>query len=440
MRKPLPENVPVVGRLSSIRPPWQADLWNGLGGSPKERQYEEYTKMLRVDYQARQAVNFSTNLILNLIDEYQHPDPRITEFVRAAFARLRGSWTATLRWLLRARIYGFSVAEKIWEPARLAGRPAWIYRGFAQLAPESLQNRGLVFNRDSGELEEVVQWRQFGSEGIRIPAAKVAYWAHEDPGDGYGTALGECMLPLYRAKQSSMEAWQVAAKYRGMPQIYVVVPDGRIQDAATKEEISNVEAEAKVWEATKSAGVIVRPGVPGEWGDKGLPRVQQLQGESFGDEFLAHIRWIDGAYLMALGVPALVQMEGQFGTRAQSAVHSDAAKFGALPIAQEFAETCLIEQLVRPLLDVNFGEQEDYGTFPCSIPIDEEFVANILTALNTAGFLGLMVDERIYRHWQAQLPQYLPEIEEGDYEPEEKPQPLSPGAEAPPEGVESGRE
>jgi hypothetical protein len=86
-----------------------------------------------------------------------------------------------------------------------------------------------------------------------------------------------------------------------------------------------------------------------------------------------------------------------------------------LPVAEEFAETCLIEQVVKPLLDVNFGEQEDYGSFPAALPLDEEFVASILTSLNTAGFLGLMVDRRIYQHWQEKLPQYLPEIDEGEY-------------------------
>jgi hypothetical protein len=211
-----------------------------------------------------------------------------------------------------------------------------------------------------------------------------------------------------------------------MPQIVVVVADGKYQDPVSKREISTTELMGNIWAEVKSAGVVVLCAPTGEFTDKDLPRVQQLQGEAFGDEFSAHIRWVDGAYLTAVGVPALVQLEGQFGTRAQSAVHSDAAKFGALPVAEEFAETCLIEQIVKPLLDVNYGEQEDYGSFPASIPVDEEFVANILTALNTAGFLGMMVDERVYRHWQERLPQYLPEIDDNAYEQEQPAQPTLP--------------
>ncbi len=404
-------------QLSTLVPPWRSNLFT----EAPHGELAEYTEMLERDYAAREALAFASNIIINLIGEYEHEDQRLEAFVRQALEQMRGTWAATLRRLLKAQVYGFAVVEKIWGEARIAGRASWVYDALIPIKPESLAVKGIVMERALGQPQEIVQWRQYGEgQAIHIPGAKVAHWSLDDMGDGYGTPLGRAMLPLYRAKKSTQEAWQVAATYRGYPQIYEVVPGGMITDAQNQEK-SYAAVAGETWGTVKSGGVIIRPSPPGDWGEKGLPRVEVLQGAAFGQEFSSHIDWVDKAYHLCVGIPALVVMESQYGTRAQSAVHTDAAKFGMLPLAEEFVESCLMRDLVRPLVEANFGEQEDYGTFSVALPLDEARFAEILSALNQAGVVQMNVPWRTYDHLQRQLPDYLPVVEEPDYY-EESPQ------------------
>ena len=149
---------------------------------------------------------------------------------------------------------------------------------------------------------------------------------------------------------------------------------------------------------------------------QGLPRVEVLRADGWDTEFTTYVDYVNRAYFLALGIPSLMVMESQFGTRAQSLVHSDVASIGALPVAEEFAESCLMRDIVQPLVDLNYGEQEDYGSFPVTQPTDEQFVSGILTSLAGSGVLGLMVDERVYTKIQSILPDYLPEIEPGQFD------------------------
>jgi len=406
-------------QLSTPVPPFRASMWQRLAGNGD---LPQYTEMLECDYAARQALSFASNLVINLIGEYEHEDEALQAWVRSALRNMRGDWSATLRFLLRARIFGFVVAEKVWGSASIEGRESWVYSNLAPVQPESLTVRGLVMDVDTGRPSEVVQWAQFGeANAIHIPGAKVIHWSLDDKGDGYGTPLGRAMLPLYNAKKSTASAWEVAAKYRGYPQIYEVVPGTRLQNA-DKVEVNYMDVAAESWKQVQSGGVILRPAPSGEWGDKGLPRVEVLQGAAFGDEFSAHIGWVDRAYDLALGIPALVQNESQFGTRAQSAVQTDAAKLSALPVAEEFSESCLMAEVVRPLIDVNYGPQQDYGRFPCELPFDEARFAEMLGALNTAGVLQMMVPWRTYEHLQKLVPDMLPAVEEQDYFAEQEQQ------------------
>lgn len=403
-------------QLSTLVPAWQSDL-RTTRTAGEVAEIAEFTEMLTLDYGARQAHNFARNVVVNLIGDYQHPDERIQEFVRGALRNMRATWQYALRWLLTAQVYGFAAMEKIWGEANVAGRRAWVYEALVPIKHESLAYRGIVMDTPLAQPRELVQWRQYGEgSAVHIPGAKVVHWSLDDTGDGYGTPLGRAMLPLYRAKRSTQEAWQVAAKYRGYPQIYEVLPTGQLRDEHGQ-EVSYMDMAAKTWEQVRSGGVVLRPALGGEWADQGLPRVEVLQGASFGDEFSRLVDWVDRAYQLCLGIPALVQLEAQHATRAQSVVHMDAAKFGMLPLAEEFVESCLMRDVVRPLIEVNFGPQDDYGTFPCTIPIDEQYVAQILTALSQAGFLGLMVDRRVYEHWRRVLPGYLPEIAEEEFAP-----------------------
>lgn len=419
----MPEQETVItgDRLSTLTPPSQPQR----GSWSRGREVADIVAMLEQDAIARQAATFLASVCIGLIGEYTHETERIQQFVRTALAGMRGDWSATLRWLMRAPVVGYAVSEKLWKQGRVEGRQAWIIDALLPVRPESVAFDGLHMDGSTGQLDEVVQWGQYGG-GIHIPGAKCVHWAYDDLGDGYGTPLGRAMLTLYKGKCEAWDHWGVGLQRMGQPYIYERIPNTRVKASNTAEEKPLVEQIAEDWGHAEGGSVILRP-VTIEWAEHGLPSAEVLATPGFDEAFQRYVKHVDAAYFLALGIPALSQMEAEYGTRAQSVVHMDAARFCALPLAMQFAEECLVRDLVVPLVDVNFGEQDDYGSFPATIPLNEEWLAGLLQSLASAGVLGMMLDFRVYERIQALLPEILPEVEEGDYYTEQAPsQPVQP--------------
>ncbi len=376
---------------------------------------EFWDQMLYQDPHLRQALNFCISQALSLVGEYEHEDERLQSFIRQALGGMRNSLWAVQHWLLHAPYMGFALSEKIWRQARIEGRAAWVYDALIPIEPISVATDGIQIEKALGQPEEIIQWGQYG-DGIHIPGAKVVHWAWEDRGDGYGQGHAQNLEGIFRLKQGVLESWGQGLRMRGQPPIYEVVPGIDITDPVTKKKTAYTEIIRQTWEKAKSGAVMIRPVPPGEeWRDGKLPRVEVLQGTGWTTEFENHVDYVNRSYFLGLGIPALLMMEAQHGTRAQSEVQSQAARLGALPIAEEFTETCLMRDLVRPLIEVNFGEQQDYGTFPCSVPLDSAFVAQLLQSLSAAGYTGLLVPKPVYDRAQLLLPDLLPVLDEQDY-------------------------
>jgi len=407
-------------QLSTLVPAYQTSIGKD---TDRLKQVKSYTEMLECDPQARQAVTFFSNLVLNLIGEYSNENDAIEEFVRKALGSMESTWRSAQRWLLRAPVIGYGVSEKVLAPLVSGGRNLWGYQSLIPITPESIALKGIKMERAMGQPEEIVQWAGTYNK-VTIPGSKVVHWAWDDKGDGYGTPIGKGMLPLYEGKKTAEKMWLTGLKRLGEPYFYEVLPDIKVTDEFGH-ETSLQEVVLEGWKKAAGGSVILRTANSDEvW--KGLPRIEVLKANGFDQEFINYVDYVNRAYFLALGIPSLMVMEAQFGTRAQSLVHSDVASIGALPIAEEFAESCLMRDIVRPLIELNYGEQADYGSFPVTQPTDEQFVAGILTSLAGSGVLGLMVDERVYTKIQDILPDYLPEIEPGQFDQAVPDVPLAP--------------
>lgn len=390
-------------QISRLRPEWQLD---SLVPRAQSEVIEKTENMLREDSVAAQALRFMSNIVINLIGEYEHPDERIEEFVRVALHKTAGSYHALLRWLLKAPLVGFSLAEKVWGEVVLDGKRYWTYAAFPRIPATSVANNGIIKSGTQDQPTEVVQWRNTGHE-IHIPGGKVIHWAFDDTGDGYGTPLGKALVPLWEAKKEVFEMCVIGIKRIGQKFVYERVP--AFYGERGTERKSYVDYVIENWREARAGGIIIRPVEP-NWGN--LPEAKILDAGGFEGEFLDFIDWVHRNYYMALGIPALVMMEPEHATRAQAVVQSDAARFALLPLATEFANNCLLRDIVIPLIQANFGELDDYGQFPTMIPTDTEHVASLLNTLASTGVLSMMVDERVYDKIQAMFPDLLPPREE----------------------------
>ena len=106
-------------QLSRLTRDWN---WDSYIPSDRVETVEQIEKMLDDDAICAQALRFVSNIVINLVGEYEHPDERIQEFVRTALHQTAGSFQALRRWLLRAQLLGFALAEKVWKQIELDRR------------------------------------------------------------------------------------------------------------------------------------------------------------------------------------------------------------------------------------------------------------------------------------------------------------------------------
>jgi len=286
-----------------------------------------------------------------------------------------------------------------------------VYKALVPIPARSVAYDGIKLDRETGTVAEVKQWGRTGG-AVEIPGEKVVHWAWEDIGTGYGQGVGKCLVPLYEGKAEAMKMWLTGVKRLAQPLLYERVPAINVRMGNSSKEYSEIVAEG--WLETLGGAVVIRP-VDSQTAEMGLPSIEVIRANQFDTEFINYVDYINRSYFLAMGIPSLVMMESASTAQAQSTVHSDAARFMALPVAKEFVETCLIDQVVRPLIEVNFGEGQDLGTFPVALPPDEEYLGRILQALSNTGFLGMVVPKMVYDKIQALLPQVLPEVEDADY-------------------------
>jgi phage gp29-like protein len=106
------------------------------------------------------------------------------------------------------------------------------------------------------------------------------------------------------------------------------------------------------------------------------------------NQYLAVLNWLDTQMFRAFLLPSLVMTDGSAGSRALGDKHFQIVDRIAEEESQLFTQT-IINQLIRPAIEMNFGEQDDYGHFsarPQNIE-ERERLANMFSSLANAGFM-----------------------------------------------------
>jgi hypothetical protein len=390
--------------------------------------FAELRETLRTDWLVRQALRFSANLILSLIGEYEHEDPRVVEFVRGAIGYMRRSWRSALLAQLEAIWYGFSMAEIVWEAgaglnggrrgaspprgggggasASRGGGGAWLIRYLAPLDPARFYPAG--FDMQKGLDQTEARMGAGTMEETLIPSSHFVHWAYESADNPYGNPLAPTVWLNVKGRDHASRLWLTGLEHRGQPLLYEVVPHSVYKDPDTGLETTAVEQAQKSWDGTQGGSVVIRSAADGEGK---LPRVEVMDLSGWTTEFTDFFAYKDKAILLGFGIPPMVLLEPEHATRAQAAVQSELTKLTFVPTAEEFAQSVLVDQIVDPLIRYNLGEQDDYGHFPVSMPVDQEGLAGILESLERVGVFTAMAPS-LYATIQEKFPGILPTPEE----------------------------
>lgn len=414
--------------LETVNNNWYYWL-QGLTGlpfiNPDSLRVEDYERMVDTDETVFSGVEFVTLAALARLGEYTHQDGKIEGYVRESLERMQGSFANAVSEILTALWSGFSVTEKLY---RYDSGRIWL-DGLQTLHPSTVTfdmgrpEDGRMKNR----LKSVLQFYMGGTEQIEIPASKCIIYSHRAR---FGNLYGRSRLkPGYKSwflKDMALKAWGLTLERYGSPHVVGKVNQGNIQvGGATIDAFTYM---AQMLDSLSAKGSLVLPA-------DGSTDVQfQWPTRPFGPDFEAFVAYCNKMMYRALLLPSLIADHGQTGSYSLGQQHFDLFALSLEQLLLELTEV-LIEQLIRPLVDVNFGPQDDYGEFAIENfqADDQKLLAEIFQLLVNTGVVDPSRLEDL-NHMRLQMG--LPELSPEDIEPSEPMMPNAPAEEEPDEELD----
>lgn len=301
-------------------------------------------------------------------------DIRNKDFILANFERLEGSLEKRMKQFTLALPYGFSVNEIILATETFGDYGGkWMLDRLVSHAPHNLG----FCEGDDGFVNGI---KQQGPESAGcVPLAKFVYYVWQgDFENPWGRTDLEAAYSPWWSKDVSRRMWNIYIERFAFDKWFVKYGDGKQKDIA--EEI-----------ATKMPETIAMA-FP-----QGLD-VDNLGTEGRGSSvFKEAIDTHDQAIARSILKQTLAQGEGErVGSLAMARVHQDTFLLEMATVAQDIEEECMTEQIIKPLIDLNFGVQQAYPRFCLSELFPEapkEFADVYLDLIKEGGIEPTKADE-----------------------------------------------
>ncbi len=378
---------------------------------------------MRRDDQVKAALTFKKNTVLAAGWEIVSPkdedgDWEVRRFVEDEFKRLAGTLNDTLFEIMSAFDYGFSVAEKVFAPIAegefadkigLAGLNAKRPNSFKFDTDEfgSLKDDGLIQEQPDGDK--------------RLPVGKFVLFAHQKEfANYYGVSD---LVSTYRpwwSKWNTFNFMMMFIERLGIPPIFALF-DPNAYNPAQIDDLQSVISDIQA----ATFGSIPRPNKDALefWSpEAGSNRATQV--------FIPAINMLDTHIARSILMPSLLGLtpEQQTGSLARARITFDIFLQVIAQIQKRIEETVMFEQIIKPLVDINF-EVEDYPRFQF-LPLTEDIKTDVMetwTKLVDKEIVTRQEEDESHIRTLLEFPQKAeetPEIGEGpeeDDEPEDTP-------------------
>ena len=356
-----------------------------ISNSDEFRSY--YKQMISNDETIGTGLEYLTGRVISRIGSYSHKDPRIKEMVDRSIESIRGTMTEIRRNILRDSFaYGFGVGEFTVK----SEDGLWILNSIQVLDPTSVQFKMKQFEDKSYGVGYVVQKAGFAE--VEIPAGKCIIKTYGDSTTPYGKSILRRCYRWWSFKKAIPKLWAVALERFGMPILHGKTSEKK-NARPLEQALSNLDSRSYVVTDDKTEIVSVAS-VTGSISE-GYQSAEEL---------------CDKMIYRAMFMPPLLGSGENGGSYSLDQVHMEQFNATATALALDYIDIEL-EQLWRPLIEWNFGVQEDYGDFMIndSIPSDEKKLLSEMT-LNLAN--AGVIDPDSDRQWIRDS-LGLPEVEEG---------------------------
>ena len=375
---------------SSIVNDLMTALDRAITNSDEFRTY--YKQMLSDDETIGTGLEYLTGRVVSRIGTYSHEKEEIKELVDRSIESIRGTLTDVRRGILRDSFaYGYGVGE--FTVKNEGGK--WILSSIQILDPTSIEFKMEKFSDNSYGVGTVVQ--DTGTEEVEIPAEKCIIKTYGDSTTPYGKSILRRCYRWWSFKKSIPKMWAVALERYGTPMLF-----GRTDNREDRKKLeavfSNLYSNSHLVTDTKT-------------------EIQTLYtpGGGIGNGYMTALDQCDKMMYRAMFLPSLLGSGENGGSYSLGQVHSELFNATAAALAEDYIDTEL-EQLWRPLIEWNFGPQDNYGDFMImdAMPIGEKAaMSSMYLTLAQTGILAPESDRKWVRESLG-----LPDMEEGAVSPE----------------------
>lgn len=345
----------------------------------------EYERMLETDETVATGIHFLVLSILKKLGEYTHEDKKIKAFVQENFESMKGNLHTACEEILTGLWAGYSGSEIIWKPS---GSQVMLNK-IVTYHPKTLL---VQVNRDTGDYTGLKQWRWFAGSPVDIPAEKAILFTHGRRfGNHYGKSIFKPVRKNWLLKDPILKMWGRALDRFGTPLVAVFTTDDEIDDPDNPgNKINQLAYATRILERIQNGtGLAFRSGNKND-GTESRADVLTTGGSGIGEAFEKAVMYLNKMILRGLLVPSLMADDGSGkGSYALGQAHFEVFDMTITSIYTGLVEA-LLEQLVRPLIEYNYGRQKNYGNFVENklAQEDRKLLSECFTNLTNSGFLS----------------------------------------------------
>ena len=354
--------------------------WIGMIQQSDKNITSQYVEMLKDSPVASAANDLRTLLGISVMGKYQHPDENIQSFVQHSINQMEGSWSNVIAEILTFIPFGRSFSEVSYT---IKKRTAYLDK------IRTVDPRYYWFEGYSGNIHRVHYMRNVD---VYIPYENGLHLINQPylslGGDPYGVAICRRAYPYWELMKI-VNACMAIASERQATKLLVAKTDTAnnnvtminpetgypFTDPATGEPrffnqaymMSNNLNDMK----NNSYAVI-------DIADD----IFAIDHETDGSFFMNILGYLESMIMLSWLVPRTVTGTGAIssGDSNLNAGHRSILEL-VIKSQMEMVSDILVEQVIRPMIEFNFGEQKDYGIFPVKSQ-DNEDVISLLNIVN----------------------------------------------------------
>lgn len=394
-----PPKRPTTGEMSFADPSRLFPGGYSLPYNPSElvgqRGLGVFDKMRRDD-QVKAALTFKRHTVTAAGWTIKVPEGKDEKWEPAAHCRtvldnIDGSLERSIDGVLTALAYGYSISEKVWaeEDGMI------VLKALKTRRPHDWEFGVDVY----GNLIELKQLQRV------MPVDKFVVYSYDSEfGNWYGTSDLEAAHRAWWTKRNTYQWMAMLLERLGIPPIFALYDPNAYQGAKVgdlKNVLKNMQAA--------TVGVIPR-GAPEDlelWSTEIKNGIEGV--------FIPALDRLDRDISKALLMPGLLGMtaDAEQGSMARAKVHFDVFMLVTERTRNEIAQHIITEQLIKPMVALNFGVMEEYPWFEFN-PLTDEVRTDLMTTWGTLTGQKVVtstVDDERHVRTMLQFPELTPEGE-----------------------------